>query len=380
MLSVWNWFQSLNSEGKALLFTVVGVVVKWWMDRRFIAQLRGTIAAKEVELDRRQAELDAKQKEIDALKAKLDRLFEALRKQNEAGLWTTFPPSQRVLYNLPVSDRKPKILTVANNKGGVGKTTVVGNLLAYFDKKGKRVLAIDMDYQGSLSTLLRAEQDSISARRSSVNDLLEYEAKQTVLLTATRSLGARLTRSEFVQAFYELALLEDRLMIEWLLQENGGDDVRYRLANVLQQPEVAQRYDLVLIDVPPRLSAGTINALCCSTHVLVPTIFNTIAAEPVENFIVAAKRMMSVLNPSLQFAGVLETLAPPTGVNKEARAQGRRIIEEAIARSFQEVPILKSNVPQAVAIAKGGVAYLNDARARRRFDVLGAEISARIGL
>lgn len=381
MWSIWDWFQALSGESKTLLITLGGLLIKWIWDRRLIYRLKNEIIRKEVEIEKREAELSGAKHEVDILQQKLNRLFEALRKQNDAGLWTTFAPNPPNGLKVPASDRRPKILTVANNKGGVGKTTVVGNLLAYFDrKKSLRVLAIDLDYQGSLSTLLRAERVSLGQRRSSVNDLLEYGATQSALLTATRGLGARLSRSELVQAFYELVSLEDRLMIEWLLQENSGNDVRYRLASVLLQPEIAQRYDLVLIDVPPRLSAGTINALCCSTHVLVPTIFNPIAAEPVENFLVAAKRMMSTMNPSLQYAGVLETLAPSTGVNKAARAEGRRIVEEAIARSFPEISILKTSVPQAVSIARGGVAYLNDVRARRHFDALGNEISERLGL
>ncbi|MEO8651660.1 MAG: AAA family ATPase [Hyphomicrobiaceae bacterium] len=351
---VWDWYLGLSGEAKTFLITLGGLLIKWVWDRILIRKLKNEIIRKEVQIEKRESDLLEAKHNVDILQEKLNRLFEALRKQNDAGLWTTFPPTPPERLKVPASDRMPKILTVANNKGGVGKTTIVGNLIAYFDrKKSLRVLAIDLDYQGSLSTLLRAERVSLGHRRSSVNDLLNYGATQSALLTATRGLGARLSRSELVQAFYELVSLEDRLMIEWLLQENSGDDVRYRLANVLLQPEIAQRYDLVLIDVPPRLSAGTINALCCSTHVLVPTIFNPIAAEPVENFLVAAKRMMSTMNPSIQYVGVLETLAPSAGVNKAARAEGRRIVEEAIARSFPEVPILKTSVPQAVSIARG---------------------------
>jgi chromosome partitioning protein len=270
-------------------------------------------------------------------------------------------------------------LTVANNKGGVGKTTVVGNLLAYFDKKGLSTLAIDMDYQGSLSTMLQGEQDEVEAGASNVIELLQQDADVGALFSAARGLGRNLTRSSFVSAFYDLALFEDRLMVEWLLQENEGADVRYRLANVLLQPRVQQRFDIVLIDVPPRLTAGTINALCTSTHVLIPTIFNPIAAEPVPNFLGAATGLLHNLNPTASFIGIVETMAPPANQGQAARALGR----EAIQRSLQNHPgisILNSVVPRRVPIAEGGIAYLEDRGAQAIFSELGDEISARMGL
>jgi cellulose biosynthesis protein BcsQ len=282
-------------------------------------------------------------------------------------------------FDSRIGRRKPIILTVANNKGGVGKTTVVGNLLAYFDKKGKSVLAIDMDYQGSLSTMLQGEQDAaLQTGTSNVNALLQRGADVTSLFTVARGLGKNLTRSSFVSAFYDLALFEDRMMVEWLLQENDGEDVRYRLANVLLQRQV-ERYDVVLIDVPPRLSAGTINALCASTHVLIPTKFNPIAAEPVANFLTATTRLLNQLNPAVRFAGVVETMSPPDNIDKRARGLGRSSIQSALG-SHPGVTMLENSLPQSVAFGAGGIAYLADAKARAIFDKLGDEISQRIGL
>jgi chromosome partitioning protein len=261
----------------------------------------------------------------------------------------------------------------------VSKTTITGNLLAYFDRQLKlRVLAIDLDYQGSLSTMLRAEQDKADARKSNVNVLLERDAGLGSLYTATRRLGARLPRSELASAFYELALLEDRLMVEWLLQEGG--DVRYRLANVLLQDGIQEKFDVVLIDCPPRLTTGTINALCASTHVLVPTIFNPIAAEPVANFIGTSKGLMDQLNPKLEFLGVVETMTPRAGESRDARAEGRRVIAESLQTSFPGVHILESDIPRRAALAEGGVAYLDGGEARMIFNALGDEIKGKVGL
>lgn len=409
---IWSW---IWAEAPRLLIAalatvpgaILGAVIKWLFDRRIIRELKfdrtsaqkereaahrsrqkalkdrqkaiEDLAVREAELQRKSSELEQSQQEVVVKGEKIDRLLGTLR-SSDAGLWTTFdkrPPFPD--FDARVGCREPIILTVANNKGGVGKTTVVGNLLAYFDKKGLRVLAIDMDYQGSLSTMLQGQQDAVQTGTSNVNELLQRGADMASLFTAARGLGRDLTRSSFVSAFYDLALFEDRMMVEWLLQENGGEDLRYRLANVLLQPQMRQRYDIVLIDVPPRLTAGTINALCTSTHVLIPTIFNPIAAEPVPNFLLAATRLLHQLNPTATFVGIVETMAPPDNIGQTARAKGRDAIELAL-RDHPGINILQSYVPRRVPIAEGGIAYLEDKDARAIFNKLGDEISVRIGL
>ncbi|MFN3746244.1 MAG: ParA family protein [Hyphomicrobiaceae bacterium] len=169
-------------------------------------------------------------------------------------------------------------------------------------------------------------------------------------------------------------------VIRWLLQEGDREDVRYRLAKILLQPQIQQRFDVILIDVPPRLTTGTINALCTSTHVLVPAIFNPIGAEPVPNFVGNTIGLMHELNPTIKFVGVVETMAPPQGQGQEAREAGRLIIQEALDKSFPSISILKTFVPRRVPISEGGIAYLEDKDARAIFDELGDEISQRIGL
>jgi cellulose biosynthesis protein BcsQ len=394
---IWERYLLLSGEAKTLVVSIVGAIagalVKWLFDRKLIRALKldrddarkdreaanrarqkalkdrekaiAELAEKKHELTQREQMLDQLESELKVERDRLDRLLDTLR-SSDAGLWNTFsrsPPFPD--FDARVGRRKPIILTVANNKGGVGKTTVVGNLLAYFDKHRKmRVLAIDMDYQGSLTTLLRAEQDQVGPRASNVNALLARGAGPATLLTATRGLGTQFSRSKLVPAFYELALLEDRLMVEWLLQENNGDDVRYRLANVLFERQVQDAFDIVLIDVPPRLSTGTINALCASTHLLIPSIFNPVAAEPVANFLTASKALLDTLNPKLDFVGVVETMAPPANQGQGPRALGRNAISEALLR-FPGVTILDTCIPRRQPMSEGGVAYVADREVRK---------------
>jgi len=424
---VYQWFLSLDPEARSLVVAclssavgaVVGALIKGFFSRNEIESLkelleetkserRAAIEGREKALQERESALrqlyqrEAENKEkqrrldeldqtingraitIEAKKTKLDQLLTTLR-GTETGIWTTHPRMAPFAdFESRVARRKPIIITITNLKGGVGKTTLSGNLLAYFDRKlHKRVLGIDLDYQGSLSTMLRSERaGAAQERKSKVNELLAPLSSHTSLGFATRALGDRLVRSELVPAFYELAQLEDRLLIEWLLQE-GGDDVRYRLARVLLQDRIQEKYDVILIDVPPRLTTGTINALCASTHVLVPAIFNRLAAEPVENFLTMSKALMDQLNPKLEFLGVVETMSPRANEGQDARAEGRRVISEALQRFNPVIPILSSDIPRRACITDG-VAYLKNGKdgheAKGIFDALGDEISGRVGL
>jgi chromosome partitioning protein len=252
-------------------------------------------------------------------------------------------------------------------------------LVAYFDKLGFKVLAVDLDYQGSLTTMLRSFGDAKN-RTSSVNKLFLPGAEYGTLMSASRPLGEKLPRTRLAAAFYDFARYEDYLMIEWLLQQ-GGDDVRYRLAALLLQDDVAKEFDIILLDVPPRMTTGTVNALCASTHVLVPTIFNPLSAEPVQNFLGMATGLMDNLNPKLQYLGIVETMVPPSNHGRDARAEGMRIIIEGL-QQFPGIGILNSKIPRQPAIADVGesaLAALTGNRATRAiFEALGNEIYSRV--
>jgi hypothetical protein len=113
--------------------------------------------------------------------------------------------------------------------------------------------------------------------------------------------------------------------------------------------------------------------------VLVPTIFNPLGAEPVQNFLAMATGLMDTLNPKLKFLGIVETMVPPANHGKTARDEGRRIIAEALMH-FPGIRVLRSKVPRQPAIADMGssaLAALTGKYATRRiFEDLGHEIRA----
>lgn len=228
---------------------------------------------------------------------------------------TNLPPPRVSVWNSePQASVRPRlvssggipIITVANMKGGVGKTTLTANLAAYFDRQGKRVLIIDLDYQGSLSQTALAAAN-LSKMGSVVDELISGDKPAGAILEASQTLTPALPNSRLLSCYYEFADTETHEMVRWL-SGNTQDDVRFRMARLLQDPIIKDQFDLVLIDAPPRFSTGTINALCASTHLIIPTVLDQMSAEAVIYFSRDVAAMRSRLFPNLRLVGVVPTL------------------------------------------------------------------------
>src|SRR5262252_126831 len=213
--------------------------------------------------DARVKELETKLKESLEREAKCDKIHKAVL-DDESELWRSRQPSPPEGFKTPINVSRAKIIVVANNKGGVGKTTLTAGLAEYFENKKKRVLLIDLDYQGSLTNwMLQAAAIYIptnqSHRLAHANKLLDGSAtdqwQPEVLSNGHDGMNAQL-----ITADYTLTEHETKLMLEWL-QGGGQPDIRYCLAQVLLKRHVQNEFDIVLIDAPPRLTTGTVGAL-----------------------------------------------------------------------------------------------------------------------
>src|SRR5262249_47684793 len=160
-----------------------------------------------------------------------------------------------------------------NLKGGVGKTTITANLALSMSHIGWRVLVVDLDHQGSLSQLLLTleEADELIISRNLVHEALK---NPTDGLWSFRKAIKRVSkdpegRVSIVAADEMLGDQETALSLRWQLRQTP-DDVRYRLRSIVQAPEIAERFDFILLDCPPRLTTACVNALCASDYVMVP--------------------------------------------------------------------------------------------------------------
>lgn len=302
------------------------------------------------------------------------------------GVWLTKPITTPDNYSQ--NFHGAKILAIANLKGGVGKTTLAANIGAYLAKDphwSKRVLLIDLDFQGSLSSMALPEderwlpprgQDSLASR------LLSGDLEPGLLVSCAKQ-TAQEPRLKVITAHYDLAQADSRLLIEWLLKcrtkgSSGirqaiGDlmygklfkkyDVRYNLAEALHSDAVRTAFDLVIIDCPPRLTTGTIQALCASSHLLIPTILDKPSVDAVVRFSEQIKEMKAGgICPHIQVLGVVGSKYMNPGRNSQNQAE--QLLRDQLNQINQSIDVLPRNLffPQSNAVvrdAEEGIAYFS---------------------
>jgi cellulose biosynthesis protein BcsQ len=300
---------------------------------------------------------------------------------DERTIWETIPVTSPI-YPVIGENRGIPIITIANMKGGVGKTTLTANLAAYFQSKfEKPILVIDFDYQGSLTQTLR-KHSSINDTDLRAHTLITGRHSATQTQAHARTLHAGLERVELFPAGYPFATIENQLMVDWA-SGRLPDDLRYRLCRLLRDPAFQERYAMVLIDAPPRITTGTINALCASTHLFVPTKLDEMSAEAAIYFLQQIQRMKDGLFPSLKIAGVIPTMTNEIRrlADFEERALDRlKGFGDGILKRHNLV-MIDHRVPQKADIARDAgiqVAYLKRTATRPIFQALGDAVLERL--
>jgi chromosome partitioning protein len=206
----------------------------------------------------------------------------------------------------PLSERHTPVISILNLKGGVGKTTVTAHLGAALAVKGYNVLLMDLDLQGSLSSLFMSE--SALVHRSKEKKLLQH-----YLLTVAERRKADLLeysapifngKSAIVPNADSMAYAELNLTLQLLLRL-GKRDTRFLLRKALQQKRITRRFNFVLLDCPPLFNTCCVNALAASDYVLIPVLPSRKAVERVPLLLERLQSLHRVINPQLQVMGVL---------------------------------------------------------------------------
>ena len=200
-----------------------------------------------------------------------------------------------------------QIIAVANQKGGVGKTTTSVNLAASLAVIKRKVLIVDMDPQGNATTGMGLDKHNMPVLLSDVlvGDAQVENAVQTVPNTNIDALagGPDLTMAEF-----ELMRMDER---------------EYRLQKVLSS--ISNRYDYIIIDCPPSLNMLTVNALVAATGVLIPMQCEYYALEGLSALVGSIKTIRDSANPRLQIIGLLRTMYDPR--NNLARDVSNQLVQ-----------------------------------------------------
>ena len=186
-----------------------------------------------------------------------------------------------------------KTIAVANQKGGVGKTTTVVNLAACMAEKGVKVLLIDMDAQGNATTGCGIRKKDL--QKSSYDLLTDENVKLSDLVIKTPSHNLWIVPSTMDLAGAELELAEAQGRAK-------------RLENALKTAETENLFDFILIDCPPSLGLVTINALTAADTVLIPIQCEFFALEGLSQLTNTVKQVKKVYNPQLDIEGVLITM------------------------------------------------------------------------
>lgn len=226
---------------------------------------------------------------------------------------------------VPRPERRARIVAFSNLKGGVGKTTLAANLAAILAQRGHggdgrsdkrfRVLLVDLDYQGSLSSLCLAPEEIQQVRGDNrFMDRLLCEAAQggtaNICLQEYCRQHREIPGLWIVAADENLAESENQVMAHWLVKLIQGD-ARFLLRELLHAPGVAQNYDFVILDCPPRLTTACINAYAAADYVIVPVIPDPPSAEAVPRQLRTLRNHQTYTCPDLKVLGLVANRVYP---------------------------------------------------------------------
>jgi chromosome partitioning protein len=258
-------------------------------------------------------------------------------------------PHAQVPEPAPLTEHGPaRVIAVANQKGGVGKTTSTINLGAALAEYGRKVLLVDFDPQGALSVGLGVQAHELDT--TIYNLLMEQNVDVDEVIRETGVEGMDLLPSNI-----DLSAAEVQLVTEVGREQSLGRAIK----------PVLDRYDVVLIDCQPSLGLLTINALACADQILIPLACEFFSLRGVALLMDTIDKVQQRLNPDLRILGILATMFDPRTLHtREVRqrvieAFGDLVFESVINRTvrFPETTVAGEPITTWAPTSNGAEAY-----------------------
>lgn len=260
----------------------------------------------------------------------------------------------------PTRPKQPHIIAVANQKGGVGKTTTAINLSAGIAELGGKVLLVDLDPQGNASTGLGIGADQ---RKFTTYDLIIDETPLQDVIQVTKFLNLSIcpANSDLSSADMELVSNEKRSFL---------------LHDALRQPAMdSYGFDFVIIDCPPSLSLLTVNAMVACHAVLVPLQSEFFALEGLSQLMLTIREVRQTANPSLRIEGVLLTMYDGrNNLSQLVEADARQNLGQLV---FKTIIPRNVRVSEAPSYALPVLRYDTQSKGSEAYRALAAELVAR---